>query len=163
MTTTIREITYQDCRTVLGRSNVARLACARDNQPYIVPVHVDLEGEYLYAYATLGQKIHWMRDNPLVCLEVEELGEHGHWTTVVVRGRYEELPPAAGVEELRCTALRLFQRHAVWWEPASVPLAEQPQRPPVVFRIAMIEVTGRHAERAPQHHPAEGLTSSPAE
>ena len=62
----IHEMTEQECRAMLAGINVARLACARDNQPYIVPIRVDLDGEFLYGYATLGQKIEWMRENPLV-------------------------------------------------------------------------------------------------
>ena len=69
----IQEMTEQECRAMLARTNVARLACAQNNQPYIIPIHVDLDGEFLYGYATLGQKIEWMRQNPLVCLEIDEL------------------------------------------------------------------------------------------
>ena len=69
----IQEMTERECRAMLAGTNVARLACARNNQPYIVPIHVDLDGEFLYGFATLGQKIEWMRQNPLVCLEVDEL------------------------------------------------------------------------------------------
>ena len=53
----IQEMTDGECRAMLARRHVARLACARNNQPYIVPVHVDLDGEFLYGFATLGQKI----------------------------------------------------------------------------------------------------------
>ena len=66
-----------------------------------VPIHVDLDGECLYGYATLGQKIVWMRENPLVCLEVDELTAHGQWASVVVFGRYEELPPTPEFEGSR--------------------------------------------------------------
>ena len=88
----IQEMTERECRAMLAGTNVARLACARNNQPYIVPIHVDLDGEFLYGYATLGQKIEWMRQNPLVCLEIDELITHGQWASVVVFGHYEELP-----------------------------------------------------------------------
>jgi nitroimidazol reductase NimA-like FMN-containing flavoprotein (pyridoxamine 5'-phosphate oxidase superfamily) len=113
----IREMTEQECRAMLGETHVARLACARHNQPYVVPIHVDFHGDALYGYATLGQKIEWMRQNPLVCLEVS-----------------------------RQVAERLFQRHPVWWEPASVPLAGHERRTPIVFRIWIDRVSGRRAE-----------------
>ena len=32
-----------------------------------------------------------MRENPKVCLEVEEIDGKDSWTTVVVFGRYEEI------------------------------------------------------------------------
>ena len=144
----IQEMTEDGCREVLGGRNVARLACALDNQPYVVPIRVDLEGQYLYGYATLGQKIEWMRRNPLVCVEVDELTAHGDWVSVIVIGHYEELPHALEYEDSRRTAERLFQRHAMWWEPASIPLVDHEQRLPIVFRIRMDQVTGRRAADA---------------
>ena len=48
-------------------------------------------GNCLYAFSTIGQKIEWMRENPKVCLEVEEIDDQSHWTTVLVIGRYEEI------------------------------------------------------------------------
>ena len=131
----IVDMTEQECRAMLAGTNTARLACAQNNQPYIVPIHVDLEGEFLYGYATLGQKIDWMRQNPLVCLEMDELTTDGRWASVVVFGRYEELPDTLEHEGSRSVAERLFQRRPVWWQPASVPLAGHEQRTPSVVRI----------------------------
>jgi nitroimidazol reductase NimA-like FMN-containing flavoprotein (pyridoxamine 5'-phosphate oxidase superfamily) len=145
----IQEMTDQECRATLARTNLARLACARNNQPYIVPVHVNLEGDYLYGYSTLGQKIEWMRQNPLVCLESDELITHGQWATVVVFGHYEELPNTPEYAGPRGVAERLFQRHPMWWEPASVPLAAHEQRTRIVFRIRIGRLTGRRAASAP--------------
>lgn len=141
----IHEMTEQECRAILAGTNVARLACARDNQPYIVPIHVDFDDEFLYGYATLGQKIEWMRQNPLVCLEVDELVTHEQWTSVVVFGHYEELPHTLDCECSRSEAQGLFERHPTWWEPASVPLAGHERRTPIVFRIRIGRVTGRRA------------------
>ena len=141
----IQEMTGPECRAMLARTNVARLACARNNQPYIVPIHVDLDGEFLYGYGTLGQKIEWMRQNPLVCLEIDELMTHGQWTSVVVFGQYEELPNTPEYAGSRGVAEGLFQRHPVWWEPASVPLAGHEQRSPIAFRIRIGRVSGRRA------------------
>lgn len=141
----IQEMTEQECRAMLARRYVARLACARSNQPYIVAMHVDLDGEFLYGFATLGQKIEWMRLNPLVCLEIDELMTDGQWISVVVFGHYEELPHTPEYEGPRSVAERLFQRHPVWWEPALIPLATHEQRTPIVFRIRIGRVTGRRA------------------
>jgi len=139
----IVEMTERECRAMLAGTNVARLACALNNQPYVVPIRVDLEGEFLYGYASLGQKIEWMRQNPLVCLQIDELTSPWQWASVVVFGHYEELPHTPDYEASRKVAERLFQRHPMWWEPAAVPLAGQEQRPPIVFRIRIDRVTGR--------------------
>ena len=89
---------------MLARSNVAHLACSHENQPYIVPVHVDLDHEFLYGFATQGQKIDWMRHNPLVCLEMDEFSP-GQWASVVVFGRYEELLHQPEYQDSRRLAL----------------------------------------------------------
>jgi uncharacterized protein len=141
----IQEMTEQECRAMLARRSVARLACARTNQPYIVPTHVDFDGEFLYGFATLGQKIEWMRQNPLVCLEIDEVITDGQWASIVVFGQYEELPNTPEYEGPRGVAERLFQRHPAWWEPASSPPSTHEPRTPIVFRIRIGRVTGRRA------------------
>lgn len=141
----IKDMTEAECLDMVARTNVARLACAQNNQPYIIPIRVELDSRFLYGYATLGQKIEWMRQNPRVCLEFDELTSHGQWTSVVVDGLYEELPPVPAFEGLRKIAEAIFQRHPMWWEPASVPLAAHERRPPIVFRIRIGRVSGRRA------------------
>jgi uncharacterized protein len=131
----IEEMTLHECQAVLTRARLARLGCAVDQQPYIVPIYVDFADGSLYGYSTMGQKINWMRVNPLVCLEIEEFTGHKQWATVVVFGQYEELPDTPANAYARSLAERLFQRHPMWWEPASVPLAGHARRSPILFRI----------------------------
>jgi nitroimidazol reductase NimA-like FMN-containing flavoprotein (pyridoxamine 5'-phosphate oxidase superfamily) len=157
----IQAMTNEECWTMLARNNIARLACARDNQPYIVPLRVHLDGQYLFGYTTLGRKIEWMRTNPLVCLEFEEITTDRVWATLIVYGRYEELPHTAENEGARRVADRLFQRHIMWWEPATVPFDGHERRPPIVFRIHIASFTGRRTIYEPS--PREGedpLTNS---
>ena len=83
----VHQLTDDECEAVLRRSNIARLGCARDNQPYVVPISFKFaalkdDAKYLYSFANTGQKIYWMRRNPLVCVEVEDVTDHLHWTTV---------------------------------------------------------------------------------
>jgi uncharacterized protein len=156
----IQAMTEAEAWAFLGRHKIARLACARDNQPYIVPIRLDLEGDSLYGYSTLGRKIEWMRTNPLVSVECEEFVSEQHWSSVIVSGHYEELPNTPEHQAARGIAERLFQQHPMWWEPAAVPLAEDGRRASIVFRIHIGSVTGRRAvsEGNPRNHPA-----SPAE
>jgi nitroimidazol reductase NimA-like FMN-containing flavoprotein (pyridoxamine 5'-phosphate oxidase superfamily) len=139
----IEEMTYHECRALLAETNLARLACAQNNQPYIVPVHVEFHDTFLYGFAGLGQKIEWMRENPLVCVEFDRLTTDRQWATVVVFGRYEELPDLPGNEFPRSVAVTLFQRHPIWWEPGSVSLVAHPPRPRILFRIVITRMTGR--------------------
>jgi hypothetical protein len=58
----IHEMSASECREALAHARVGRLACARDNQPYILPMNFAIDGEYLYLYGftALGQKVEWM-------------------------------------------------------------------------------------------------------
>jgi nitroimidazol reductase NimA-like FMN-containing flavoprotein (pyridoxamine 5'-phosphate oxidase superfamily) len=156
----IQAMTNDECWAMLARNNIARLACARNNQPYIVPLRIDLDGQFMYGYTTLGRKIEWMRTNPLVCLEYEELTSDRVWTTLIVSGHYEELPDKPENEDARRIADRLFQRHIMWWEPATVPVDGHERRPPIVFRIHIDSFTGRRTMCEPgpperERHPTE--------
>jgi nitroimidazol reductase NimA-like FMN-containing flavoprotein (pyridoxamine 5'-phosphate oxidase superfamily) len=150
----VHEMTAQECRALLARMNLARLACAANNQPYVVPIHVDFHRDYLYGFATEGLKIEWMRQNPLVCLEMDDFSSQTHWASVVVFGHYEELPPVPEYEDLRRLAEELFQKHPMWWQPASVPLPGHEQRPSIVYRIRIDRMTGRRSSDEPVKTPA---------
>jgi nitroimidazol reductase NimA-like FMN-containing flavoprotein (pyridoxamine 5'-phosphate oxidase superfamily) len=139
----IHELTREECLEVLGRNTLGRLACVQDGQPYIVPVSFNLDGAYIYGFATVGQKVHWMRANPLVCLEVEEIADRRQWTTVLAFGSYEELTDSA--EQRR--AQELFSARDRWWEPATGKTTMREPHAAVVYRISVNRLTGRSTSR----------------
>jgi uncharacterized protein len=147
----IHQLTDDECDDVLRRTNLGRLGCARDNQPYVVPIYFKfdahkLDARYLYSFANLGQKIYWMRKNPLVCVEVDDVKDQFHWTTVVVFGRFEEL----GQPEQRDAADRayeLLRARQDWWQPAAGKTAVSERYVPIVYRIRIDSVSGRRADR----------------
>ena len=49
----IEEISEKECRDVLANATVARLGCSLDNQPYVVPVVMTYEADYIYFFS------HW--------------------------------------------------------------------------------------------------------
>jgi uncharacterized protein len=146
----IHDLTADECTDVLNRTNVGRLACSRADQPYVVPIHFsfDPERHCIYSFSAIGQKIRWMRDNPKVCLELDDIADKDHWTTVVVIGRYEEIHHAANHADARQRAERLFQQRPEWWLPAAAKVAGSSEHPDiVVYRIAIDRLTGRRASR----------------
>ena len=148
----ILELTNKECVEILTRSRFGRLGCSRDNQPYVVPINFAYHDRHLYSVAALGQKIAWMRSNPLVCVETDEIVDHWHWTSVVVQGRYEELPQTPEWSAERATAHALLQRRAMWWEPACVSTSHGgtvEQVIPLYYRIHIDEVSGRRAKPDP--------------
>jgi len=153
----IHEMTENECRTALARVSFGRLACARDNQPYVVPIYFSYDGKHLYGFSTLGQKIEWMRSNPLVCLEIDERTSHHQWLSVVVFGRYEELPDTPEFGCARVQAHELLQQRAMWWEPAYVATEHREQLTPIFFRIHIKQMTGH---RATPPDPVEAAASA---
>jgi len=131
---------------VLRSEDVGRLGCIANGWPYVVPVTYVNDGGSVYAHTGEGLKLRAMRENPRVCLEVEQMRSEANWRTVVVRGRFEEL---SSEENDRALALlttrltrtemsetaRLLQREDI--------VQREGIRRPVLFRIRVEEKTGR--------------------
>jgi len=114
----IGEMAAKDCREVVTRTSIGRLACSREDQPYIVPIYLVYEPDHLYGFSTDGQKIEWMRTNPKVCVEVDDIKDHFRWTSVVLYGRYRELPDVPKHAEERDHARKLLEKRSLWWQTA---------------------------------------------
>ena len=144
----IHEMTKEECLDVLTKAGFGRLACARDNQPYIVPVYFACDKNYLYGVATVGKKIEWMRANPLVCVEADEIVNPNEWKSVVAFGRYEELPDTDKWRWEREHAHSLLQKRPNWWQPAYVATTHRDvahSLMPLFYRIRIDQITGHKA------------------
>jgi uncharacterized protein len=141
----IHELTRQESLDVLTHTHLGRLACSQRLQPYIVPFHFAYQNNWLYSFSMPGQKIDWMRANPLVCVEADQMRRE-QWTTVVVFGRYEELSDTAEMRSERAFALGLLRQRSEWWEPGSVKITHGGRPPalvPIFYRIEIVQITGR--------------------
>jgi uncharacterized protein len=177
---TIHELSRDECLQVLAGARLARLACVKEGQPYIVPVYIAYdrppEGEpRLYGFTTPGQKVEWMRANPLVCVEVDDVAASDHWVSVLVFGRYEELPDTLGNEgqwlrdpevsepggegreapgrlDERLLAYGALQAQAAWWQPGSSAHVPAPagRLAPIYYRVSIDRVTGHRATPDPR-------------
>ncbi len=141
----IHAMTEDECGATLERVSFGRLACARDDQPYIVPIYFSYDRKHLYGVTTLGQKTEWMRSNPLVCVEIDERTSHFNWMSIVVFGRYEEMPDTPEYEYARSHALEVLQKRAMWWQPAWVSIEKGEARPAIFYRIRVKRMTGHRA------------------
>jgi len=141
---TIDELTDSQCREILSRASIARLGCSLDDQPYVVPVGIAYEENDIYVFSTLGQKVRWMRSNPKVCIQVDEIRGPSDWSSVIANGEYQELPEPQFVDERNHARKVLQQRHH-WWLNA---MAERRIRlrdeeiKPLFFRIRVSSVSG---------------------
>ena len=89
--TEVEELQTNEAEEVLQRVGYGHFACARDNQPYVVPVNYVYDKTNIYIYTTEGMKTGIIKANPLICLQVEEVGDNGDWRSVVVTGEAERI------------------------------------------------------------------------
>jgi nitroimidazol reductase NimA-like FMN-containing flavoprotein (pyridoxamine 5'-phosphate oxidase superfamily) len=147
----IMEMEDAACRELLARTGFGRLACVRDDRPYVVPFFFGYGKLHLYSFAMPGRKIDSMRANPHVCVQADEIRSPRAWKSVVVQGEYEELADTLMWQAERQVAWRLFQHTPNWWQPGSskLPDADHDQTGKAIwFRILMTEVSGREADDA---------------
>jgi len=141
----VAEMDRAACLALLKASRIGRLACAKDDQPYVVPISFVAEGNYLYGFSLLGQKVDWMRANAKVCVQIDELEGPQKWRSIIVYGRYEELPDRLGFKHQRDRAWSLLSQHAQWWEPGGLkPVGDSPV-PHLFYRIDVDDISGRQA------------------
>lgn len=144
----IRVLSRMECVHVLTASRLGHLACTSGSQPYVVPIYFAYGDNHLYAFSMPGKKIEWMRANPHVSIAVEERGQDRTWKSVVVDGRYEELPDRIGHKVQRDHAWSLLSRHTDWWEPGALQLVTPGlagHSEHVFFRVLVDDVSGREA------------------
>jgi nitroimidazol reductase NimA-like FMN-containing flavoprotein (pyridoxamine 5'-phosphate oxidase superfamily) len=146
----IQELTPAQCAEILQRNTLGRLGCSKDGQPYVVPIgfSFDRERACIYSFSAVGQKVLWMRENPLVCLEIDDIQDKNHWQTVVIFGRYEEIQDSPEAEA-RQRAEALFHQRQEWWLPAAAKVGSREPHAVVVYRIQIDRMTGRRAARTP--------------
>jgi len=140
----ITPISQEECSELLNRISIGRLASSLDNQPYVVPVRFSYEPGHIYVFSTVGKKIKWMRKNPKVCLQVDEIGNSSNWTSVIVDGTYLELSDPQYTAEREHAKEQLGQ-YSEWWRN---PLAERREQTSdvsienVFFRIDIQSMSG---------------------
>ncbi len=144
----IRTLSTLECTKLLAANRTGHLACVKDGQPYVVCFNYAYADSHLYAFSLLGKKIDWMRANPLVCAQIDEHTSGRGWRSVIVDGRYEELPDRVGHKIQRDHAWAVLSKHSDWWEPGALKPVTPPtsdSMPHVFFRILVEQVSGREA------------------
>lgn len=144
----IRDMTSSECRQLVARIGFGRLGCSRDSQPYVVPIYFAYDSGRLYSFTTIGKKIEWMRANPKVCVEVDEVINHFQWMSVIATGRYQELPNTGELAVERQHALVALEKRTLWWQTAFAAkqvLAGRHTAEPLFYCIHIDSMTGHRA------------------
>ena len=138
-----RELSSREIDDFLRSQRIARLGCHADGVTYVVPLIYAYEDDAVVAVTTEGRKTAMLRENPRVCVEVDEYDSDGKgsWRSVIGHGTYEELDGDA-IEPALALMRERFARTA---GRAAEPRALGPEV--VVLRIKLEEVSGRTVER----------------
>ncbi len=87
----VEEMAQNEVHALLKRSDYGHLGCARDNRPYIIPIHYAYQDPDIYIFTTEGMKTEFIAANPEVCLQVEEVDSPTNWKSVIATGKAERL------------------------------------------------------------------------
>jgi uncharacterized protein len=138
-----RELSADEIDDFLRGQRIARLGCSAGGTTYVVPLIYAFEDGAVVAVTTEGRKTAMLRENPRVCVEVDEYDADGSgsWRSVIAYGSYEELTGDA-VEPALALMRERFAR-------TSGRVAESRPLGPnvVVLRINLTEISGRTVER----------------
>ena len=138
----IEEMRPNEAREVLSRLNYAHLAMAKDNIPYVVPVHYAFDGHDLFVYTTEGKKSDIIKVNPETCLQAEDVEDNENWKSVIVSGKAEQITE----DDARQKALDLILKINPKMTPAiSIRWMDSWVRAniEVIYRIRPRSITGR--------------------
>jgi uncharacterized protein len=138
-----RELSPWEIDEFLRAQRIARLGCHAGGVTYVVPLIYAYEKNAVVAVTTEGRKTAMLRENPRVCVEVDEydVDGRGGWRSIIAHGTYEELSGDA-IEPALALLRKRFARTA-GRAPEPRPLGPDV----VVIRIRLDEITGRAVER----------------
>jgi hypothetical protein len=142
----------EEIESILSRQLIGRIGCNANNTTYVVPISYAYDGEFIYPLTREGMKVNFMRQNPHVCFEVEDIPDLGNWKSVICWGEYEELPNRT---ERHQALLLLHDRQLPVVTSATTKLSPSwPFRPDdidsvrgIVFRIRIYKKTGKYEKQ----------------
>ena len=81
-----RDLSQDECTSLLSEARYGRLALSKDNQPYVVPMSYVYQDGRIYLHSRgKGKKVEYATKNPRVCFQVDVL-EKERWSSVVALG-----------------------------------------------------------------------------
>ena len=138
-----RDLSRGEIDEFLRGQRIARLGCHADGVTYVVPLIYAYEDGGVVAVTTEGRKTAMLRENPQVCVEVDEYDADGRgsWRSVIAQGTCKELAGDAIETALALLRARFERTAGRAAEPR--PLGSNV----VVLRITLDEVSGRTVDR----------------
>jgi nitroimidazol reductase NimA-like FMN-containing flavoprotein (pyridoxamine 5'-phosphate oxidase superfamily) len=138
----IRDLSDAEITELLQRTGYGHLACSRNDEPYVVPVHFAFDDGVIYVYTTQGKKFEIIKANPRVCLQAEDVRDNQHWQSVIVDGEaspiVEEMERERAIKLITATNPKLTPAVSVRWMDSWVR-----ENIEVIYRIFPLRTSGR--------------------
>lgn len=140
-----------ECLEEVKKHYVAKLGYIMKDCPFIVPItyYFDERENCILAYSVQGHKIEGMRKNTTVCLYIDSITSVKKWKSVLVHGAFEELSEVDSAfylnllgEGVRDLLNDMDNKETkTMAEFSNIKFAHGK---PIVYRINIWDVTGRH-------------------
>lgn len=140
---TFRDLSADECRTLLQRHTHGRIALSHKDRVDIAPIHYVLEDGWLYCRTAAGNKLEMATHNRWVAFQVDDVQGLFDWQSVVVKGGLYLLRKAGSAEERAIyeKGLAIVRRLI----PESMSSDDPVPDRAIIFRVHIDELTGRAA------------------
>ncbi len=149
----IKNLETEECFDLLRNNYLGHLAYISKGVPYVVPItyFYDHANNCIISYSAEGYKIRAMRKKRSVSLQVEEIDSIHHWRSVLVHALFEELHQIDAKYELHefAKGVKSIIERKENYRLSSI--SEFSSRLhargiPIVYRLKIVEVTGKQRE-----------------
>jgi uncharacterized protein len=128
-----------EMNNVLSSRLVGRLAFTERKKPRMLLVSYTYDGKFIYAQTNVDRILKTSRKSRDVCFQVDMITSMRNWQSVIVLGKAEPIE-SAGANE---TGNVYFDQESIR-NPMERRTNEKSEERGVIFRIKIMEVTGRY-------------------
>jgi uncharacterized protein len=143
------QLKEEEIEQLLEEKFIGRIGCSLNGRTYIVPISYAYIDGYIYARTFEGMKLNIMRQNPIICFQVDDIPDMSNWKSVIAWGEFEELNERSN----RNNALQILMERKLPSLSSTMTkftkdwpfITEEgfDEIPGVAFRILLTEKTGR--------------------
>jgi uncharacterized protein len=139
----IRELTVEECHSLLARHNVGRIAFTLHDRVDIEPISYVSDGEWIFGRTSIGTKLATLLHHPWCAFETDEVRDLFDWDSVVAKGTFYLLDPEEGSPDTYRRAEKLMQKLV----PGTFSAHDPAPHRDILFGIFIHEISGRSARR----------------
>lgn len=137
----VADLASEECRALLARNHIGRIAYAADERVDIRTLHYAYEDGWVFGRTNFGSKLHTLARHPRCAFQVEEIRGAFDWDSVVGHGRFELLDPQTGSVDRYDRAVSLLELLI----PGALGVNDPAPSRTMLFGIHLSKLTGRSA------------------